>query len=350
MNIVTEKKTRKNLIAKANSLIGCLSDKACYAGQRRYKTDTEDPLHINEYISDKAKILSSKAWRTLGDKTQVFTLPRNRLVRTRDKHVGEVVAISSVVASALGLNTDLVEAAAYGHDIGHVPFGHQGEMWMAQTMGKPDFCHEVMGPIVLQKIERKGRGLNLCHETLNGMMCHSGNFAHLCETQEAWVLRYADKFAYIFHDINDIAIREQYPIGRGIMELVNFFGKNQRERTSMVIAGLIIESAEEGRVSFEKSEIGIKFKMLRDRMYEVYPHVTQQKVGEILEPVLEFLDMLRIGDPFLLLALLTDKDALMISQKQMRDADTFKHTALSEIAPYLQEIGSIDLCEPDLNW
>jgi dGTPase len=280
----------------------------------------------------------------------VFTLPENRLVRTRDKHVAEVVGIASGIGSALGLNTDLIEASSWMHDIGHVPFGHQGEHWMAQAMRKPEFCHEVMGPIVMQFIERKGRGLNLCHETLNGGMCHSGNFAHLCETQEAWVLRYADKFAYIFADINDIVMREKYPVGDEILNLVNSFGKNQRERTSTVMAGLIIESAEIGKVSFEHSELAIRFKKLRDLMYEVYPHVTQQKVGDILGPVHDFLEMLKIGDPFLLLALMTDKDALLISQTPMRDAHLFRRTALSEIAPYLKEIGEIDLCDPGLDW
>ncbi len=350
MAIILTESPYKVLTEKANTFRGCLASKRTITGRRRNEDNGEDSLSMDSFISDKAKILSSKAWRTLGDKTQVFTWPENRLIRTRDKHVCEVVAVATALGSVLGLNTDLIEASSYGHDIGHVPFGHQGEHWMAKTMGKPNFCHEVMGPIVLQHIERKGAGLNLCHETLNGMMCHSGNFAHLCETEEAMVLRHGDKFAYIFHDFNDIVIREKYPVRKEILDLANSFGENQRIRTSTVMAGLIIESAELGRVSFEQSELAIRFKKLRDLMYEVYPRVTQQNVGNILGPVYEFLEMLDVGDPFLLLALMTDKDALLLAEAKMPNIHTFRQTALSEIMPYLTEIGQIDLCDPGLDW
>ena len=331
---------------------GCLSSLKTTKSRRLHKPEKdEDPLDVtNFFVSDEAKLLSSKTFRILGDKTQVFTFPRTPLIRTRKAHVMEVVACSVVASELLGLNTDLVRAAAIGHDIGHVPFGHQGEAWMAKAMGRPEFCHEIMGPIISQKIERKGSGLNLTWHTLEAMMCHSGNTARPTMSQEAWVLRYIDKFTYIFHDINDIIIRMKYPVSQELLNLADFFGKTQRERTTTAIAGLVIESEKYKRVSFEHSELGQKFQRLRELMYQVYIHVTQQNVESIMQPVLDFLRMINIGDPFLLLALMTDRDVAALAAEPMKDMQAFNKTAVSEIAPYLQKIGKIDLCDPCMNW
>lgn len=341
------------IVKKANSLKGCLSHLET-TKFRRKQTEEEDLLIFdNPPVSDEAKIKSSKSWRTLKDKTQVFTKARNSLIRDRRSHVDEVVSTSVVTSEILGLNTDLTRAAALGHDIGHVPFGHQGEHWMVEIMGKPEFCHEIMGTVVTQHIERAGRGLNLCHETLVGMLCHSGNtsekFGDLM-TQEAWVLRHADKFAYIFHDINDIFIRMQYPMPSEIKKLLCCFGENQRERTTTAQSGLVIESAETGKVSFEESDLGKKFKTLRKLMYSIYPSVTRQDVGEILEPLLEFINNLNLGDPFLILSLMTDSDVINLWEKPMRSIDDFKQTAVWEIVPHLEQIGKVDMCNPDLDW
>ncbi len=340
----------RSIWKEADSRRGCLAHLKQTAGRRRHRTD-EDPLVVeNSFVSDEAKLLSSKAFRVLQDKTQVFTFPRSALIRNRKTHVLEVAAVSVITSELLGLNTDLVRAAALGHDIGHVPFGHQGEAWMAKAMGRPEFCHEVLAPVIAQKIERSGQGLNLTYQTLEAMMRHSGNQATNEMSQEAWVLRYTDKFTYIFHDVNDIVIRMHYPVSGELRELVNDFGDNQRERTSTAIAGLIVESAECGRVSFQNSELGQKFARLRNLMYEVYVCVTQQDVGSIMQPVLDFLDMLKIGDPFLLLALMTDKDVASLAAEPMKDMRAFNHTSVSEIAPHLQKIGKVDLCNPDLDW
>ncbi|HVN26759.1 MAG TPA: HD domain-containing protein [Candidatus Paceibacterota bacterium] len=335
---------------KADSLRGCLSHLKTTQGRRRYPVD-EDPLALTDpFVSDEAKLLSSKAFRVMDDKTQVFTQPKTPLIRSRKSHVLEVAACSVVASEMLGLNTNLVRAAAIGHDIGHVPFGHQGESWMAKAMNRPEFCHEVMAPIIAQKIERKGQGLNLTFETLEAMMRHSGNTAREGMSQEAWTLRHTDKFTYIFHDVNDIIVRMGYPVREELTALIDEFGSTQRERTTTAIAGLVIESAEAGKVSFEESELGRKFKRLRSLMYEIYPCVTQQKVCYTMEPVLECLRQMKIGDPFLLLALMTDKDAIMLAAEPMKDMQAFRSTAVSEIVPHLKRIGPIDLCDPGLDW
>ena len=339
------------LLYKTGNLSGCLAHLKCKKGRRRILTDLDDVLPISDlFASDTSKLYSSKAWRRMGDKTQVFTSPNTALVRTRATHVAEVIACSIIASEALGLNTSLVIAAAVGHDIGHVPLGHQGEKWIANQMGNPDFCHEILGPIIAQKIERGGGGLNLTFETLDAMMRHSGNLAKEGMTQEAWVLRYCDKFAYVFHDVNDIFVRFEYPIPKEIADTLDYFGKNQRERTTTAIAAMVVESSKLGRVSFKHSEIAKKFDRLRTLMYEIYPSVSTQNVDDILSPVLESLDRLNIGDPFLLLSMMTDTDVLNFSSKRMRDIGDFNQTSVSEILPYIQDIGEINLCDPCLDW
>lgn len=341
--------TIQSIWKKADSLHGCLSSLKTITSHRR-SDEYKGVTLRNQFVIDEDKILSSKAFRVLEDKTQVFTSPRSPLIRNRRSHVLEVVATSVKTAEILGLNIDLIRAAALGHDLGHVPFGHQGEAWMAKAMKRPNFCHEVMSVIVTQKIERKGAGLNLEWHTYEAMMCHSGNTARDGMSQEAWTLRYTDKFAYIFHDINDIIGRMRYPASQELLSLVSEFGSTQRERTSTVIAGLVIESAEYGRISFEHSELGQKFKKLRNLMYEIYPSVTQQDVQNNMEPILDFLARSKFNDPFLILALMTDKDIISMVSQRMIDLQGFNLTAVSEIVPYLQNIGPIDLCDPDLNW
>ncbi|MBX4189017.1 HD domain-containing protein [Candidatus Parcubacteria bacterium] len=283
-------------------------------------------------------------------KTQVLTEPGNPFIRTRLAHVLEVDAISNILANALGLNDHLVSAIAHGHDIGHVPLGHPGEHFLAKHIGRKEFCHEILGPLVAQKIERKGQGLNLTWETLDGMMRHSGNTARPEMTQEAWVVRYGDKFAYIFADYSDLSKRMKCPIPAELTELMNKFGISQRSRTSLAMAGLIVESAEMKRVSFEHSELAKNFARLRELMMGVYVHVTEQSLGGIIEPVLKFLETLNLGDPYLLFALMTDKDVIYLANKSNRNFTHLQDTALAERLPYLESIGKLDLCNPYLDW
>jgi dGTPase len=340
----------KAMWQKADSLRGCLSHLKTTTSYRRHANDEDALALTNVFVSDEAKLLSSKAYRIMGDKTQVFTFPKTPLVRTRQSHVMEVVACSVIASELLGLNTDLVRAAAIGHDIGHVPFGHPGETWMAKTMGRPEFCHEVMGPVIVQHVERKGAGLNLTWHTLEAMLRHSGAMAKAGMSQEAWTLRYTDKFAYIFHDINDIVGRMKYPVSKELLDVAELFGSTQRERTTTAIASLVIESAECGRVSFEQSELGKKFQLLRTLMYQVYPHVTEQGVERNLNSVLEFLVTLDLGDPFLLLALMTDKDIGCLVAEPRKDMQSFNCTSVREILPHLESIGKVDMCSSDLDW
>ena len=167
-----------------------------------------------EFQRDRDRILHSKSFRRLMHKTQVFFSPEEEHYRTRMTHTLEVTQIARIIARALNLNEDLTEAIALAHDLGHTPFGHAGETVM-RDLFSPDFSHNMQGVRVVEKLENDGDGLNLTFEVRDGIACHSGP-KKPC-TLEGAVIRYADRIAYINHDIDDalragILHREEIPL------------------------------------------------------------------------------------------------------------------------------------------
>ncbi len=152
------------------------------------------------YQRDRDRILHSKSFRRLKQKTQVFLIPEGDHYRTRLTHTLEVSQLSRTIARALRLNEDLVDAIALGHDLGHTPFGHAGER--ALDMVCPQgFAHYEQSVRVVELLEKKGRGLNLTWEVRDGIRNH--RTAGMPSTLEGQIVRYCDKIAYINHDIDD---------------------------------------------------------------------------------------------------------------------------------------------------
>src|SRR5919204_2654977 len=179
------------------------------AAATRARDETPPPTRT-AFALDRDRIVHSKAFRRTKHKTQVFLAPVGDHYRTRLTHILEVSQIGRSMARALKLNEDLVEAMALGHDIGHTPFGHVGEELLAKFL--PDgFRHNQQSVRIAEKLEKNGKGLNLTHETLDGILKHSapteGGLEEARwgepETPEGWVVRYADKIAYLHHDIDD---------------------------------------------------------------------------------------------------------------------------------------------------
>ncbi|OHA16766.1 MAG: hypothetical protein A3C79_00330 [Candidatus Taylorbacteria bacterium RIFCSPHIGHO2_02_FULL_45_28] len=338
-----------------SDLRGCLSQLKTLQGRRRYSESEEEATHStmfvtkkeDEFLVDEIRILCSKAYRRLTGKTQVTCLPRNPHIRNRLTHTMEVVACSVNVSEMLGLNTNLVRAIALGHDLGHAPFGHPGEAYLAERTGKP-YTHEIMGVVLVQHIERRCKGLNLTHEVLDGMMRHSGKNVSDSMTPEAWVVRYADKFAYIFADYNDF-IRMQWKVDSELVSLMNDFGESQRQRVLKVILELARESAVEGKVSFVKCDVAQKFNRLRELMYHEYPKVTLQNPHRALDPIYDFVDRLKIGDPLLIISLMTDQDVNYLLQQYALNFDHIRSTAVGELIEVIKD-KKIDCCDPDLDW
>ena len=153
-----------------------------------------------EFQRDRDRIVHSQSFRRLMYKTQVFLAPAGDHYRTRLTHTIEVMQIARTMARALRLNEDLAEAIAFGHDLGHTPFGHAGESVM-QQMFSPDFTHNAQGVRVVEKLENGGKGLNLTFEVRDGIARHSGT--EMPCTLEGELIRFADRIAYINHDIVD---------------------------------------------------------------------------------------------------------------------------------------------------
>ena len=153
-----------------------------------------------DYQRDRDRILHSKAFRRMNDKTQVFLAAQGDHYRTRLTHTLEVSQIARTIAKALRLNEDLTEAIALGHDLGHTPFGHSGERALNRCCPN-GFRHSEQSVRVVEKLEKNGRGLNLTWEVRDGILNHQT--AGKPKTLEGQVVRLSDKLAYIHHDMDD---------------------------------------------------------------------------------------------------------------------------------------------------
>ncbi|MBT8339419.1 MAG: HD domain-containing protein [Desulfatitalea sp.] len=206
--------------------------------ERRRPEERLQSGYRQSYALDTDRILHSMAYARYIDKTQVFYLIRNDHITHRVLHVQLVSKIARTIGRFLHLNEDLIEAIALGHDIGHTPFGHDGERYLSKlchAAGIGYFLHNVQSLQFLDCVERKGQGWNLCLQTLDGILCHDGEihnqlllpkkdkhfenlsaeidakkvnpkFALMPMTLEGCVVRMADTVAYIGRDLED-AIR-----------------------------------------------------------------------------------------------------------------------------------------------
>lgn len=236
-----------------------LSPHACRsalsAGRARH--EAECPVRTC-FQRDLDRIVHSKSFRRLKHKTQVFLEPEGDHYRTRMTHTIEVSRIARTIARGLRLNEDLTEAACFGHDLGHTPFGHAGERVLNELM-PGGFSHNVQSLRVVDLLEKDGEGLNLTYEVRRGILCHTG--PEQAETLEGRIVRLADKIAYINHDIDD-AMRGQiiFPtdIPVGISQVLGF---THTERINTLTVDVI-------QSSFDQDNI-LQSHACREAMYEL---------------------------------------------------------------------------------
>ena len=213
------------------------------------------------YARDRDRIIHCKSFRRLMHKTQVFLSPEGDHYRTRLTHTLEVNQIAKTLAVALRLNEELTEAIALGHDLGHTPFGHAGERALAEVCPS-GFSHAAQSVRVVEQIENDGRGLNLCWEVRNGIGCHSlsnpspeGRAA----TLEGQVVYFADKIAYLNHDIDD-AIRAGVLSDEDIPWTIKYtLGRTKSQRITSLITSVIEHSGEQIRMGGEIAEAFAQF-------------------------------------------------------------------------------------------
>ena len=213
---------------------------------------------------DRDRILHCKAFRRLKQKTQVFLSPEGDHYRTRLTHTLEVSRIAGTITRALGLNEDLAEAIAMGHDLGHTPFGHAGEAALSQCWGKP-FRHNEQSLRVVDYLERDGQGLNLTHEVRDGILCHTGE--NWAKTLEGQIVRRSDQIAYVNHDIDD-AIRAGILTNEDIPKSISdVLGHTHSARINALVTDVIRTSREAGAICLTP-QVEKALKDLRAFMFE----------------------------------------------------------------------------------
>ncbi len=242
----------------------CLSPYATLSINTRGRETPEEQCDIRPVFQrDRDRILHSKAFRRLKQKTQVFLLPKGDHYRTRLTHTLEVSQNARTIAKALRLNEDLAEAISLGHDLGHTPFGHAGERALNDVC-PGGFRHNEQSVRVVQFLEKDGRGLNLTWEVRDGILNHQT--AGHPSTLEGQIVRLSDKIAYINHDIDDairggIISEEDIP-----KELRNTLGKNVRERLNRLIHDVITNSMDQPSIRMS-DEISQAMAELRKYMF-----------------------------------------------------------------------------------
>ncbi len=239
-------------------------------GRERY----EEPCELRtEYARDRDKIIHCKSFRRLKHKTQVFISLDNDHYRTRLTHTLEVSQIARTIARALMLNEDLVEAISLAHDLGHTPFGHSGERAL-DKIAPGGFRHYEQSLRVVDKLEKDGTGLNLTWEVRNGILCHTGD--NVADTCEGIIVKFADRFAYINHDIDD-AVRAGVISGEDIpKDFIEILGQNHSGRINTLISDIVSESAKNQKICMSDHILGA-MTGLRNFMFEhVYQRLGQR--------------------------------------------------------------------------
>ena len=244
-----------------------LNPLAAFSDRSKGRLIPDEPLETDVrtcYQRDCDRIVHSKSFRRLMHKTQVFLNPEGDHYRTRMTHTIEVARIGRTITRALGLNEDLAEAVALGHDLGHTPFGHAGESALTDCLGVP-FCHNEQSLRVVDILEKDGKGLNLTYEVRMGILGHTGD--RIPETLEGQIVRRADQIAYVNHDIDD-AIRAGVLSNEDIPDSVsNVLGHVHRDRINALVCDCILNSREAGAIVLSP-KVDQALKDLRSFMFE----------------------------------------------------------------------------------
>lgn len=260
-----------------------LSENAAKSEQTKGRLRGEEPCPLRtEYQRDRDRIIHCKSFRRLKHKTQVFLSPMGDHYRTRLTHTLEVTQIARTISRALLLNEDLTEAIGLGHDLGHTPFGHAGERVLNALTGH--FLHNEQSLRVVDLLENDGAGLNLTFEVRDGILNHTskGNPS----TLEGKVVSYADRIAYINHDISD-AIRAGIITEDNLpADCTAYLGHSKKERINTLVNDVVHNSY--GKKEVTMSEEGYYYmNKLRSYMFDnVYNNANaellQQKADRML--------------------------------------------------------------------
>lgn len=255
-----------------------LSPDATFASDSLGRCVPEEPDALRTcFQCDRDRILHSKSFRRLAHKTQVFLAPEGDHYRTRLIHTLEVSQVARSIARPLGLNEDLTEAIALGHDLGHTPFGHVGERALSHALarhrGEPEgagrlFAHNDQGARIVDLLERNGRGLNLSREVVDGIRCHTG--PRRAGTLEGRVVALADRIAYVCHDIDDAERAGMLRESDLPAESCERLGSTSSERIETMVHDVVSMSSRSGDILMSEGVWGAMMSLrafLFERLY-----------------------------------------------------------------------------------
>ena len=262
-----------------------LSDRAQLSADSKGRdaVEPEDDLRT-PYQRDRDRIVHSKAFRRLGHKTQVFLAPEGDHYRVRLTHTLEVAQIARTIARALRLNEDLVEAVCLGHDLGHTPFGHLGEEVVAEF--HPGFRHNLQSVRIVEVLE----DLNLTWEVRDGIANHTWSMP-MPSTLEAQIARYADRIAYLNHDIDDAIRAGILSEGDLPTQTTAVLGDTHARRITTMVEDIVATSSDTPEVAmspsvFEAMATTREFLFARVYLGQVAP-ATRSAVETIVKTLLE---------------------------------------------------------------
>lgn len=261
-----------------------LSKFATKAAESRGRLTREEKCSIRtDFQRDRDRIIHSKAFRRLMHKTQVFLAPEGDHYRTRLTHTIEVSQIARTIARGAGLNEDLTEAIAMGHDLGHTPFGHSGESVLNEIY-PGGFKHNVQSLRVVDVLESSSnrRGMNLTFEVRDGILNHTG--LTMPATPEGQVVKVSDRIAYINHDIDD-AIRSGIITVKDLpADSIEILGDTHKKRIDTLVRDMIEHSTGKptAQLSKEKAEA---MNQLRTYMFRNVYHNSRVKRAEDVNKV-----------------------------------------------------------------
>ncbi len=288
-----------------------LSPYAALSVNSKGRLKTEEQCDIRPVFQrDRDRIIHCKAFRRLKDKTQVFLTPEGDHYRTRLTHTLEVSQTARTIAKALKMNEDLVEAIALGHDLGHTPFGHAGERALNRVCPL-GFEHSEQSVRTVDRLEKNGQGLNLTYEVRDGILNHQT--IGKPHTLEGKIVRFADKIAYIHHDMDDAVrggILKESDVPKEIQEVI---GSSTGERLDHFIHDIVTSSFDKDDIVMSEP-VAEAMKQIRQFMFErVYQNPeakSEESKAEVLMETLyqhymkhiddlpeEFLNLISEGEP-----------------------------------------------------
>jgi len=243
-----------------------LSSRAVLSASSKGRERPEPAHHLRtDFQRDRDRIIHAKSFRRLKHKTQVFISPEGDHYRVRLTHTLEVAQIARTAARALRLNEDLTEAIALGHDLGHTPFGHLGEEALSPFLGRP-FRHNEQSLRIVDHLEDEGQGLNLTWEVRDGIVNHTWSMP-LPSTLEGQVARFADRIAYVNHDVDD-AVRAGVITAADLpAAATRVLGRSHGERIDTLVTDLVERSADGPEIRLS-DPVFTALDTLRDFMFE----------------------------------------------------------------------------------